>query len=259
MGVLAAAFIALASPACSRNLLKPDFDLPARTSPAALALANLDALPPASRYELFTLYQAYIEAVNTRRAQHWHTNLLSGEIVEHPDEPLLPARQLEEALAKREAEVKLLETKVKQERLNRPVPPPKEPNIVDWSEPPEESGPKPTEAELALKAKRKELKIARRKLSRSKGISLDWSDAVWAALTKLGVEHWSVFDQARTAAPRHTAAVVCTPAEDPLTCVVFDPWKTGEPDAYEIRSWDQGSFADRLPPDYFLHNLPDKP
>jgi hypothetical protein len=250
----------LCPPAGAENLLnRLDLDLPHRSPPTAKVMSGIENLPVESRYELFTLYQAYIETVNSRRAQHWRKGLLNGEIVDHPDEAILPVRQLEEAAAKREPEVAALEAQVKQEKLDAPPPPVREPNQTDWSQPPEETRRKPSPAEIALKAKRKELKSFKSRLSRSKGLSLDWSDAVWADLQKVDAEHWSITDQARTVSPRHTGAVVCTPADAPTICVVFDPWKTGEPDVYEYSAWDGGSFENRVPPEYMLHGLPDRP
>jgi hypothetical protein len=111
--------------------------------------------------------------------------------------------------------------------------------------------------------------------SRSKGLCLDWSDLVWAELGRLKPEHWDIRDQERQTRPFHTGAVLCPePASDdeeegrvctsgaggcrePQPCLVFDPWQSGKAEVYEFSSWDRGSFSDRVPADFFLHELPE--
>jgi hypothetical protein len=261
MSLLTAAFCALTTRAFSENVLLPrhDFGLPNPNRAAEIAMTGVNALPEDAQHQLFDLYQAYIGVVNKRKEQHWRSNLLSGEIIEHPDTPIQPARQIEDAIKKREAEAKILEDQVKQERLDSKAPaePEKQYPLSDWLEPQKKGAPKPSDAALALKAKRKEIKKLKRTLSRSKGISLDWSDAVWAELVKVDAAAWTVTDQTRTAAPLHSAAVACSPAEKPVVCIAFDPWRTGEADAYEFGSWDDGSFKGKIPAEFLLHHLPD--
>lgn len=234
--------------------------------PAEIAAKNADALPRAARYELFELYQRYIDTVNKRRDQHWRAGLLSGAIIEQADGPMIPVRQLEESTAKRRKELEQLELELKRARLSAvPVPARtkeqvREAALTDWTEPATAPQAAPwADTERAIKAKKKELRRFERQLGRSKGLAGDWSDSVWAELNKVEAEHWSITDQARTAGPSHRAAVACSPVQDPLVCFVFDPWNNAAPDVYEFKSWDDGSFDERVAPEYFLHRLPDTP
>ncbi len=221
LNLCAWAVLAPAPSFAALSINQSDLWTPRRSSIETVVI-GLEARPREARYELGQLYWRYTELVNERLAQGWRAELLSGEIIEHQEEAILPIRQAEEALAKREAELKLLDGE-------------------------------------ALLAKDKEVKRARRRLKRSKGLSIDWSDAVWAELMKTPAGSWSISDLARTAQPRHTAAVVCTPPEKPELCLAFDPWTSGEANVYEFWSWDQGSFQTRIPPEYFLHHLPEHP
>jgi hypothetical protein len=261
MGLVSTALLLLASSLRAENILLPkaDFGLRNPNRATEIAVTGINALPDDAQRQLFDLYQAYIAVVNKRKEQHWHSNLLSGEIIEHPDAAILPARQVEEAVKKREAEAKILQDQVKEERLNAkdPAPPEKQYPLSDWLEPQEKGAPPKSDAQLALKAKLKEIKKLKRVLSRSKGISLDWSDAVWAELVKVDAAAWTVTDQTRSAPPLHSAAVACSPADKPVVCLAFDPWRTGEPDAYEFGSWDDGSFKGKIPAEFLLHHLPD--
>lgn len=205
--LLTAALLALALPRASAAGL----DL-ARTpgeDPARNAVLAVTALPRQAQIELKRAYEAYGAAVQRRLDEGWRAGLLSGSLVENPEEPSRPVRQLEESLAKRLAE-----------------------------------------------SKPKEARDLRRQLSRSKGLALDWSDAVWAELTALQLKSWSVSDIPRKAGPRHTAALLCTPPGESELCLAFDPWPNGRAQAYEFESWDSGSFAGRIPPQFFLHSLP---
>lgn len=245
----------------------PDFGLPPRHQPGTVAAGVLASLPHQTQYELAQLYRSYVAVISKRREQGWHTALYSGELVEHPDEPMVPARQLEESIAKRQTELKALEDELAREKAATgaaapaPAPSPAESSITDWASGSPTNRPEQSysETELAVKAKKKELKRFQRQLGRSKGLSIDWSDAVWAELLKVDAPSWSVTNQARQTTPLHNGVVLCTPPENPALCLVFDPWKNGAPDVYDFKTWDEGSFDGRVDSDYFLNRLPDAP
>ena len=223
-----------------------------REPPAVAAQAAVKALPAEAQVELFTLYARYNEVVSKRLEDGWRAGLLSDEGTKATQDDTLPARQLEEAIRNREAEVQTL-TK----RLENPEP--------------------EAEARLRRELEAAQLRLAalRDALARSKGTCLDWSDLVWAELGRLKPEHWSVRDRERTERPFHTGAVLCSPPvseeENPCSdsapgrcleagrqvCLVFDPWQRGQADIYEFGSWDRDLFASRVPADFFLHELPE--
>jgi hypothetical protein len=258
---------ALVSQASAQLSNTPDFGLPPRHQPSTIAASALGALPHQTQVELSQLYRSYVAVVKKRREMGWHTGLFSGELVEHPDEPMIPARQLEDSIVKRQAELKTLEDALAREKAAPAAAAPAikpetvESSLADWSSsaPTGKAEPRYTETELAVRAKKKELKRFQRQLGRSKGLSIDWSDAVWAELLKLDTPSWSVTDQARQTTPLHNGTVLCTPPENPALCLVFDPWKNGEPDVYAYDSWNEGSLDSRIAPDYFLNRLPDAP
>lgn len=194
------------------------------------------AQPKPSLVELRRLYARYADVVQKRLEEGWRGGLLSGSLIESSGASELPARQLEEALKNRERELRLLEAESRKE------------------------GRTPAAEErlsLRLKAKKIELRALRRDAQQPKGTCLDWSDEVWADLSRLELEDWSLRDETRETSPRHTAAVACTPAEEPEVCLALDPWKRGEADVYEYHSWRRGSFEGRLPATFFLHQLPE--
>lgn len=160
---------------------------------------------------------------------------MSGEIVEQPEESVLPARQLEESLALRRAELADLNARLGAAGASAP------PRLLRQAQ-----------------AKAEEIRRLKRELARPRGTCLDWSDAVWHTLSAVEAPSWTVRDQKRGSGAFHTAAVLCAPASDPLICLAFDPWERGQPDVFEFTSWDQGSTAGRLPAEFLLHHLPEE-
>lgn len=206
-----------------------------REDPAAGAQQRLKQEPEEAQTQLYLLYARYAETVSRRLEEGWRSGLLSGELVEQPEEAQLPARQLEEALRKRNRELRAMEGQIKAAGSRR-----EGEKLLD-----------------RLEEKKAALRPLLRIDARSKGTCRDWSDQVWADLNKLAPEDWSISDETREARPYHTAAVACTPKEDPELCLVFDPWETGEPAVYEYKAWNEGSFETRLTADFFLHQLPE--
>lgn len=236
-GVLLSAAVALSAAGALAGTSGSPFDFPLpRGSPAAAAVKALERLPEEQRWELRLLYRSYADLVSRKLDDGWRAGLLSGELIERPDDAGLPARQLEEALAKRERVLAGLEARLAKAAAD------------------------PAQAQRLrreLAAVKREAASLRRRAARSKGTCLDWSDAVWAELSKLKPKHWSLRDEARQAPPRHTAALVCAPLGDDDLCLALDPWGRGQADAYEYGSWNSGSFEGRVPAEYFLHHLPE--
>ena len=208
--------------------------------PGAPALRTRDALvalPLESRLELRRLYMKYREEVATRVEQGWTPGLLNDAVIEDVDDPFQPARLLEDA-----------------EKNRRKFLADQEAALVKMSRDSPDFGRQMQriEDEKAVVAR------AHRKNGREKGICRDWSDDVWYLLTKMDADHWSVDDRRRTARPFHTAAVVCTPQEDPTVCLAFDPWVEGKPSVYAYQAWDAKDPGARLPAEFFLHGLPEK-
>ena len=192
------------------------------------------ALPEAAQTELFSLYARYREAVADHMDKGWSPRLLSGDIVEASANRPTPARQIETSIHKRDREIRDLQMQLDQ------------------------AGPQADTSRLrdrldVVRAERESLRDA---YSRPKGTCLDWSDLVWAELGRLKPEHWSLHEETRKARPFHTGAVLCTSPGPARICLAFDPWPEGRADVYEFGSWNQGSFAARLPADFFLHQLP---
>ncbi len=209
-----------------------------KISPSDEAMGSLARLPREDLLELRRLYERYDELVEKLSEDGWRSRLESGELIEHPDEAVWPARQIAEAADQRQKELDRLAARRAKARTQEDA----------------------DGLDAAIAAKQAELKKLKRQLSREKGTCADWSDAVWAALTKVGAEDWDIRDGPRRARPWHTAAIACAPAgsDAPTVCLAFDPWRTGEPDVYDFYSWNDGSFDGRIAPEYFLHHLPEK-
>jgi hypothetical protein len=223
-----------------------------REPPAAAAQAAVKALPAAAQLELFTLYARYNETVSKRMDDGWRAGLISDQGTKTSQDDTLPARQLEEAVSNREAEIKSLD-----KRLEKP-----EPKTV-------------TRLSRERESAQTRLAALRDALARDKGTCLDWSDLVWAEMSRLRPEHWSVRDRERGARPFHTGTVLCSPpasqedgacsdsepgrcaAAGRQVCLVFDPWQRGQADVYAFGAWDRDLFAGRVPADFFLHELPE--
>ena len=205
--------------------------------PAMMARSRIDGLPAAARVELRRMFVAYRDEVSKRLDQGWTPGAINDAIIEGGDDSFLPARQLEEALADRRREEAALRAELA--RTSR-------------------DDPKYARVLSRIRAKSAEVAAARKALGREKGVCRDWSDDLWSLFTGLDLQAWSVQDQARTARPYHTAAVVCTNAGDPPVCLAFDPWEDGRPDVFAFDAWDSKTEGGRLPPDYFLHGLPEK-
>lgn len=207
--------------------------------PALRARAVLDALPVEARVELRKMYFRYADVVSRRLDQGWRSGVLTEAVIEDIDVPFQPARLLEEAVAKRRKEVEALEETLGKSGPERP----------DYGK-----------TRRRIEDKKEELKAARKKSSREKGICRDWSDVVWSELTAMNPEHWTVEDRRRQARPFHTGAVVCSVGEDErrAVCLVFDPWEEGRADAFAFEAWDAHETGGRIPADYFLHGLPEK-
>ncbi|MDD5628433.1 MAG: hypothetical protein PHU21_05180 [Elusimicrobia bacterium] len=222
-----------------------------REPPEVAAQAAVKALPAEAQIELFTLYARYNETVTQRGEEGWRAGLLSDEGTKVSQDDTLPARQLEESLRNREAEVRTLA-----QRLEKPE--------------------NENEARLRRQYENawKRAAALRSALARAKGTCLDWSDLVWAELGRLQPEYWSIQDRERAARPFHAAAVLCSPPADDeeafcsdadpegcaagrRVCLAFDPWQRGQADVYELGAWNKGLFAGRVPADFFLHDLPE--
>jgi hypothetical protein len=208
--------------------------------PAEKALDALAGKPLAALTELRELYVRYADVVASKKdLDGWSYGMETGRVVDHPDERILPARQAADAYRLRQAELRKLEdayaaaTGAFQDETREDL-------------------------RIAVDKKRREARAARGVTRRTKGLDLDWSDQVWYELNKLDPEEWSVSDAVRDATPRHSSAVVCTPAESPTLCLAFDPWFRGEADVYEYDSWNEGSTAGLIPAEYFLHHLPER-
>jgi hypothetical protein len=196
------------------------------------AQAAVKALPAAAQTELFTLYARYNELVSERMEAGWRPGLISEQGVKASQDDALPARQLEEAVRSREAEIQSIEKKLEK------------PDVATVGR-----------LRREREAAQARLLALRGALARAKGTCLDWSDLVWAELVRLDPEHWSISDRERAARPFHTGAALCSEN----ACLVFDPWQRGQADAYEFKEWDRDVYAGRIPADFFLHDLPEPP
>jgi hypothetical protein len=202
------------------------------------AQAAVKALPEPAQTELFTLYARYNELVSNHVEEGWRAGLLSDEGTKTTQDDTLPVRQLEESARSREAQIQALDKK-----LERP-----DPGTV-------------VRLRQDRDAAQARLIALRSALARAKGTCLDWSDLVWAELSRQNPQYWSVTDRERVARPFHTGAVLCsqnTPESDSRqVCLVFDPWQRGQADVYEAGEWDRDPYAGRIPADFFLHDLPE--
>jgi hypothetical protein len=201
--------------------------------------SRLDALPAAARAELRRMFLAYRAEVSKRLEQGWEAGAIDDAVIEDVDQPFLPARQLEDAVAaRRKEEADLRATLAKTSR----------------------DDPEYGRLLARIRAKAAERAALEKRLRRDKGICRDWSDDVWSVFAGMDLQYWSVRDQRRGARPYHTAAVACSPPDSDSTaaCLAFDPWWTGLPDVFAFDTWDAKTDGGRLPPDYFLHDLPEK-
>lgn len=222
---------ALLLPAAGRGQA-PDLPRLLREPGPTAAQAAVKRLPAEAQTELFTLYARYSELVSDRVETGWRAGLISEQGVKATQDDSLPARQLEEAARGREAEIRTIEKK-----LEKP-----DPATVE-------------ELRRRREAAGARLLALRGALARAKGTCLDWSDLVWAELSRRDPEHWTVDDRERAARPFHTGAVLCAET----VCLVFDPWQRGQADVYEFKEWDRDVYAGRVPADFFLHDLPEPP
>lgn len=240
MPLALAAWLLAAAPVLPARALSPELDMgvASRVRPADKALISLSTKPRDALVELRRLYDRYTALVESKREDAgWSYGLVSEELSSGDEDVIVPARQLEEAAKSRAAELAALKAKLAAGEQTLP-----QAALEDlrWQ----------------VEKKRREARAAARAAAREKGTCVDWSDLVWFTLRGLDLQDWSVQDTTRQAPPRHTAAVLCTPADSPELCLAFDPSITGEPDVYEFESWDKGSRAGRLPPEFFLHHLP---
>ena len=206
-------------------------------APALRARDSVEGLPLDARLELRRMYMHYREEVAKRVEQGWTPALLSEAVIEDADDPFQSARLLEESEKNRKKF--LADQRAKLATLDR--------DTVEYGR---QLRRIETETEVVARAKRKN--------AREKGICRDWSDDIWFMLTQMNLDHWTVDDRRRTSRPFHTAAVACSPQEDPTVCLAFDPWVEGKPSVYSFRAWDEKDPGARLPAEYFLHGLPEK-
>ncbi|MFI5362993.1 MAG: hypothetical protein ACHQ49_13565 [Elusimicrobiota bacterium] len=206
-------------------------------APAARARDAIEALPVEARVELRRMYMAYAEEVAARVDQGWTPGLLSDAVIEDVDDPFQPGRLLEDAdndhrrkSAAADAELAKLGA---------------------------DSAAYAAQARRA-DDERKAYDGAHRRNARGKGICRDWSDDVWFILARTNPDEWAVDDRRRGARPYHSAAVACSPQENPSVCLAFDPWAEGKPSMYAYPAWDAKEPGGRLPAEFFLHGLPEK-
>jgi hypothetical protein len=205
--------------------------------PAMRARAAVDALPVEARVELRRMYMRYRDEVSTRLDQGWTPGMLSDAVIEDVDDPFQPARLLEDDAKARRGALDALEAAL-------PKIPRDSPDYDRQVQRIEDAKPAVARAE--------------RKNRREKGICRDWSDDAWFLLTRMDLDQWSVEDRRRDARPFQTAAVVCSPQDEPSVCLAFDPWADGRPSVYSFQAWDAKAPGGRFPADYFLHSLPEK-
>lgn len=212
-----------------------DEDAPGR--PALKARDAIDALPAEAKVELRNMFLKYRDELSRRQEQGWESGVLSDAVIEDVDEPFQPARLLEDALRKRRSELADLQAAL--DKTSR--------DSTDYGK-----------LLHKIEDKKDAISRARRRQGREKGICRDWSDDVWFLFQGMNLDDWTADDRRRTARPFHTAAVACAPPDDPAVCLAFDPWETGKPDVFAFGAWDAHEPGGRLPPDYFLHGLPEK-
>lgn len=215
-------------------------DAPGRA--AAKSRRLIENLPVEARVELRRMYRRYAEAVSNRLEQGWRPGLLdegaiSGEGVS--EQPFQPARLIEDMIRSRRREIKDLEASLQRKS-------------------PDTELPAYNRVRRQIQAKTEELIELRAKAVRDKGLPRDWSDLVWHTLIEMNLEHWSARDEVRRARPFHAAAVACSPAEAPVVCLAFDPWREGQAEVLAFDAWDDNVPGGRFPRDYLLHDLPEK-
>lgn len=206
--------------------------------PAAKSRRLIENLPVAARAELRKMYRRYADAVATRLEQGWIPGLLNEATISGEAGDFRPARLTEEMIKARRREIRELEAAFEQKT-------------------PEKDRPDYVRARRLITTKTAELAELRERATRDKGLSRDWSDLVWHTFTQMDLEFWSARDAVRSARPFHTAAVACAPADAPLVCLAFDPWREGRADVYAFDAWDENVPGGRFPRDYLLHELPE--
>lgn len=220
----------LAAPAGAVDMEEPG-------APALRAKNAIEALPLEARLELRRMYMRYRDEVAKRVEQGWTPSLLSEAVIEDADDPFQSARLLEDAEKNRRKFLADLQAKLA--TLSR--------DDIEYGRQMRRIDNEKEVVERAIK-----------KNSREKGICRDWSDDVWFLLTQMNLDQWTVDDRRRTSRPFHTAAIVCSPQDDPTVCLAFDPWAEGKPSVYAFNAWDAKEPGARLPAEYFIHGLPEK-
>jgi hypothetical protein len=212
-------------------------DLEEPGAPALHARDAIQALPVEARLELRRMYLSYRDQVAKRLEQGWTPALLSDAVIEDVDDPFQPARLLDDSAKNRKKFLNDQESALT--KMDRDSP---------------EYG----RQLRRIEAETEVVDRARKRNTREKGICRDWSDDVWYLLTKMNPDSWTVDDRRRSSRPFHTAAVACSPQENPTVCLAFDPWTEGKPSVYAYGAWDAQEAGGRLPAEYFLHGLPEK-
>jgi hypothetical protein len=227
--VKALVLILLLAPAAGAR----DADAPG--APAQRAREAVALLPAQARAELRAAYLRYRAEVERRLESGWGAGVVDRSVVADPDRT--PARQLEQALASRQRELAQLEARLA---------------ATD--------GDAPEYGALLTKVahKKDDIDAARDKAARAKGTCRDWSDDVWWLLTDMKLKEWTVSDRQCEESARGAGAVVCADASEPEVCLVLDPWTSGEPLVYAEAAWSAGQPGGRLPPAFFLSELPEK-
>lgn len=205
---------------------------------AQMAREIIESQPVAAKVELRRMYKRYKEVVQKKLDAGWSTGLISEAVVEEVDEPFQSARLVDDMISRRRKEIERVQAALAKLGSDDPY--------------------NDKRLRAVLEDKKAELASLQSKNRREKGICRDWSDLVWAEFVALELEHWSVRDERRGARPYHTAAVACTPAEDPKVCLAFDPWADGRPNVYSFMAWDENAPGGRFPAEYFNHVLPEK-
>ena len=193
--------------------------------------AAIESLPTPARAELRRMFLLYRRRIADRLDRGWSSARLDDAVIERAPQPEPPARLLEQTVAARRKELEDLQSR----------------------------GDEADALVKDIRTKKRELARALSRLSRAQGLCLDWSDDVWFALRSLHLRHWTVADRRRTTRPFHTAAVACSPPQNPAVCLAFDPWSRGQPDVLGLAAWDAQEPGGRIPMDYFLHDLPEQP
>ncbi len=205
---------------------------------AQMAREIIESQPVAARVELKRMYKRYKDAVTRKLDAGWSTGLLSEAVIEGVDEPFQSARLIDDMISRRKKEVERVKAALAKVAPDDPY--------------------NDKKLRAVLEEKQAALAALLSKNKREKGICRDWSDLVWSEFVAMELEHWTARDERRGARPYHTAAVACTPVEEPRVCLAFDPWEDGRPNVYSFVAWDESSPGGRFPAEYFIHHLPDK-